>query len=140
MRRFPGNTSTRWNRRSKPGKKGIAPGPPSGMRAPCSCMARLSINPRWGSLVWAFPIKQKQMNERAKQYIKDNPDCTYDELVQNLGFKELSKAHFFSMKTLLRKKGLIPEESRTRRGRKAGDKNAASASGRTGASESSQLI
>lgn len=90
-----------------------------------------------------FPLKKiekKKMNERAKQYIKDNPGCTYDELVQNLGFKELSKPHFFSMKTLLRKKGLIPEESRTRRGRKAGDKSTSVVSGRNGASESSQVI
>lgn len=77
-----------------------------------------------------FPLKKiekKKMNERAKQYIKEHPGCTYDELVQNLGFKELSKPHFFSMKTQLRKKGLIPEESRTRRGRKAGDKKGPSA-------------
>jgi hypothetical protein len=58
---------------------------------------------------------KKKLNEKAKQYIKDHPDCTYDELVADLGFKELSKPHFFSMKTQLRKKGLIPGESRTRR-------------------------
>lgn len=77
-----------------------------------------------------LPLKKfekKKLNERAKQYIKDHPDCTYDELVQNLGFKELSKPHFFSMKTLLRKKGLIPEESRTRRGRKPENKSHAPA-------------
>ncbi|MEO6096009.1 MAG: hypothetical protein ABIW76_10070 [Fibrobacteria bacterium] len=67
-------------------------------------------------------IEKKKQNEKAKQYIKEHPGCTYDELVKSLDFKELSKPHFFSMKTLLRKKGLIPEESRTRRGRKAGDK------------------
>jgi hypothetical protein len=67
-------------------------------------------------------IEKKKLNEKAKQYIKEHPGCTYDELVRSLDFKELSKPHFFSMKTQLRKKGLIPEESRTRRGRKAGDK------------------
>ncbi len=63
-------------------------------------------------------IEKKQQNSRAKEYIKANPGCTYEELVQALGFKELSKPHFFSMKTQLRKKGLIPGESRTRRTRK----------------------
>lgn len=75
-------------------------------------------------------IEKRKQNEKAKQYIKDHPGCTYDELVRSLNFKELSKPHFFSMKTLLRKKGLIPEESRTRRGRKAGDKNKPAASPR----------
>jgi hypothetical protein len=77
-----------------------------------------------------LPLKKfekKKLNERAKQYIKEHPDCTYDELVLNLGFKELSKPHFFSMKTLLRKKGMIPEESRTRRGRKPENKSGAPA-------------
>lgn len=63
-------------------------------------------------------IEKKKQNTRAKEYIKSNPDCTYEELVQALGFKELSKPHFFSMKTQLRKKGLIPGESRTRRNSK----------------------
>jgi hypothetical protein len=72
-------------------------------------------------------IEKKKQNEKAKQYIQEHPGCTYDELVKSLDFKELSKPHFFSMKTLLRKKGLIPEESRTRRGRKAGDKKASPA-------------
>lgn len=70
-------------------------------------------------------IEKKKLNEKAKQYIKTHPGCTYDELVQSLDFKELSKPHFFSMKTQLRKKGLIPEESRTRRGRKPGEKRSA---------------
>ncbi len=72
-----------------------------------------------------LPLKKfekKKLNESAKQYIKGHPDCTYDELVQSLGFKELSKPHFFSMKTQLRKKGLIPQESRSRRGRKPDNK------------------
>lgn len=69
-------------------------------------------------------IDKKKLNEKAKQFIKENPGCTYDELVKSLDFKELSKPHFFSMKTQLRKKGLIPEESRTRRGRKTGEKKA----------------
>jgi hypothetical protein len=73
-------------------------------------------------------VEKKKLNEKAKQYIKANPSCSYDELVKALDFKELSKPHFFSMKTLLRKKGLIPEESRTRRGRKAGEKKPAAAS------------
>jgi hypothetical protein len=67
-------------------------------------------------------IEKKKLNEKAKQYIKEHPGCTYDELVKSLDFKELSKPHFFSMKTQLRKKGMIPEESRTRRGRKPGEK------------------
>ncbi|HKP97620.1 MAG TPA: hypothetical protein VJ385_17890 [Fibrobacteria bacterium] len=67
-------------------------------------------------------IEKKKLNEKAKQYIKEHPGCTYDELVKGLDFTELSKPHFFSMKTQLRKKGMIPEESRTRRGRKAGEK------------------
>jgi hypothetical protein len=67
-------------------------------------------------------IEKKKQNEKAKQYIKDHPSCTYEELVKALEFQELSKPHFFSMKTQLRKKGLIPEESRTRRGRKPGEK------------------
>ncbi len=67
---------------------------------------------------------KKKMNERAKQYIKEHPECTYDELVQALAFKELSKPHFFSMKTQLRKKGLISSDSRARRGRKPGSTNA----------------
>jgi hypothetical protein len=70
-------------------------------------------------------VEKKKLNEKAKQYIKANPSCSYDELVKALDFGELSKPHFFSMKTMLRKKGLIPEESRTRRGRKAGEKKAA---------------
>ncbi|MDQ3002158.1 MAG: hypothetical protein M3Y08_12975 [Fibrobacterota bacterium] len=72
-------------------------------------------------------IDKKKLNEKAKQYIKEHPGCTYDELVKNLDFKELSKPHFFSMKTQLRKKGEIPEESRTRRGRKTGEKKTQSA-------------
>jgi len=67
-------------------------------------------------------IEKKQLNEKAKQYIKEHPSCTYEELVKALDFQELSKPHFFSMKTQLRKKGLISEESRTRRGRKPGEK------------------
>ena len=63
-------------------------------------------------------IEKKQQNLRAKDYIKSHPGCTYEELVKALGFQELSKPHFFSMKTQLRKKGLIPGESRTRRTRK----------------------
>ncbi len=70
-------------------------------------------------------IEKKKLNEKAKQYIKEHPGCTYDELVKSLDFKELSKPHFFSMKTQLRKQGMIPEESRTRRGRKPGEKKAA---------------
>jgi hypothetical protein len=65
-------------------------------------------------------IEKKKLNEKAKQYIKEHPACTYEELVKALEFQELSKPHFFSMKTQLRKKGLISEESRTRRGRKPG--------------------
>lgn len=76
-------------------------------------------------------IEKKKLNEKAKQYIKEHPGCTYDELVKSLDFKELSKPHFFSMKTQLRKKGAIPEESRTRRGRKAGEKKPLSASRET---------
>ncbi len=72
-------------------------------------------------------IEKKKLNEKAKQYIQEHPGCTYDELVKSLDFKELSKPHFFSMKTQLRKKGLISEESRTRRGRKAGEKKPLSA-------------
>lgn len=72
-------------------------------------------------------IEKKKLNEKAKQYIKEHPGCTYDELVKALDFGELSKPHFFSMKTQLRKKGMIPEESRTRRGRKPGEKRAAAA-------------
>jgi hypothetical protein len=71
---------------------------------------------------------KKKMNEKAKQYIKDHPDCTYDELVAGLGFRELSKPHFFSMKTQLRKKGLIPGESRTRRSGRGPGRPAAAAS------------
>jgi hypothetical protein len=71
-------------------------------------------------------IEKKKLNEKAKQYIKQNPSCSYDELVKSLDFKELSKPHFFSMKTQLRKKGLIPEESRARRGRKPGEKRVSS--------------
>jgi hypothetical protein len=70
-------------------------------------------------------IEKKKLNEKAKQYIKEHPACTYDELVKALDFQELSKPHFFSMKTQLRKKGLISEESRTRRGRKPGEKRQA---------------
>jgi hypothetical protein len=70
-------------------------------------------------------IEKKKLNEKAKQYIKEHPSCTYEELVKALEFQELSKPHFFSMKTLLRKKGLISEESRTRRGRKPGEKKTA---------------
>jgi hypothetical protein len=69
--------------------------------------------------------EKKKQNEKAKQYIKEHPPCTYDELVKALDFQELSKPHFFSMKTQLRKKGLISEESRTRRGRKPGEKRQA---------------
>ncbi len=58
------------------------------------------------------------MNERAKQYIREHSDCTYEDLVGELNFEELTKAHFFSMKTQLRKKGLISGESRAKRGRK----------------------
>jgi hypothetical protein len=72
-------------------------------------------------------IEKKKLNEKAKQYIKEHPACSYDELVKALDFQELSKPHFFSMKTQLRKKGLIPEESRTRRGRKPGEKRVAAA-------------
>lgn len=72
-------------------------------------------------------IEKKKQNLRAKDYIKSHPGCTYEELVQALGFQELSKPHFFSMKTQLRKKGLIPGESRTRRTRK-GEGRAVSAS------------
>jgi hypothetical protein len=72
-------------------------------------------------------IEKKKLNEKAKQYIKEHPGCTYDELIKSLDFKELSKPHFFSMKTLLRKKGLIPEESRTRRGRKTNENKPLSA-------------
>lgn len=67
-------------------------------------------------------IEKKKLNEKAKQYIKEHPACSYDELVKALDFQELTKPHFFSMKTQLRKKGLISEESRTRRGRKPGEK------------------
>jgi len=67
-------------------------------------------------------IEKKKLNEKAKQYIKEHPSCVYEDLVKALDFQELSKPHFFSMKTQLRKKGLIPEESRTRRGRKPGEK------------------
>jgi hypothetical protein len=67
-------------------------------------------------------VEKKKLNEKAKQYIKEHPACTYDELVKSLDFKELTKPHFFSMKTQLRKKGLIPEESRTKRGRKPGER------------------
>jgi hypothetical protein len=63
-------------------------------------------------------IEKKQQNLRAKEYIQSHPGCTYEELVQALGFRELSKPHFFSMKTQLRKKGLISAESRTRRNSK----------------------
>jgi hypothetical protein len=67
-------------------------------------------------------IEKKKLNEKAKQYIKEHPACSYEELVKALEFQELTKPHFFSMKTQLRKKGLISEESRTRRGRKPGEK------------------
>lgn len=73
--------------------------------------------------------EKKQQNQRAKEYIKSHPGCTYEELVQALGFRELSKPHFFSMKTQLRKKGLIPGESRTRRTRKGEGRPLAAASG-----------
>lgn len=71
-------------------------------------------------------FEKKKLNEAAKQYIKTNPECTYEELIHKLNFHELSKPHFFSMKTLLRKKGLIPEQSLTRRGRKPGQKSSTS--------------
>ena len=68
-------------------------------------------------------FEKKKLNERAKQYIQSNPDCTYEDLIQSLNFRELTKPHFFSMKTQLRKKGLISHESRARRGRKPGSKS-----------------
>lgn len=83
---------------------------------------------------------KKKLNEKAKQYIKDNPDCTYDELTAALGFKELSKPHFFSMKTQLRKKGLIPGESRTRRSGRGPGRPAASAAPLSSASRSVKTI
>lgn len=74
-------------------------------------------------------IEKKKQNARAKEYIQSHPGCTYEELVQALGFRELSKPHFFSMKTQLRKKGLIPGESRTRRTRKGEGRPLAAVSG-----------
>lgn len=73
-------------------------------------------------------IEKKKQNLRAKDYIKSHPGCTYEELVQALGFQELTKPHFFSMKTQLRKKGLIPGESRTRRSRQAEGRPASTSS------------
>jgi hypothetical protein len=77
-----------------------------------------------------FPLKKfekKKMNERAKQFITANPECSYTELVEKLNFKDLTKPHFFAMKTQLRKKGLISAESRVRRGRKPGVQSTSSA-------------
>jgi hypothetical protein len=76
-------------------------------------------------------IEKKKQNTRAKEYIQTHPGCTYEELVQALGFRELSKPHFFSMKTQLRKKGLIPGESRTRRTRKGEGRTHAAPAGST---------
>lgn len=76
-------------------------------------------------------IEKKKQNLRAKEYIQSHPGCTYEELIQALGFRELSKPHFFSMKTQLRKKGLISAESRTRRSGKREDRSVTPSASRT---------
>ena len=75
-------------------------------------------------------VEKKKQNLKAKEYIQSHPGCTYEELVQALGFRELSKPHFVSMKTQLRKKGLISAESRTRRSRKGEGRPAAPSASR----------
>ncbi len=53
------------------------------------------------------PISKRDRNARAKQYIIDHPNCSFEELVRDLGNKNLSKSYFFNMRGTLRKQGRI---------------------------------
>lgn len=67
------------------------------------------------------PSKRK-MNEKARQYIRSHPDCSYDELVLNVGYAELSKGYFFNMRNQVRKSAGLPL---SRAGRGASEKPSA---------------
>lgn len=69
------------------------------------------------------PTKRK-MNEKAREYIRTHPGCTYSDLVHAIGYADLSKAYFFNIRGQLRKKGSIPiaNLSRSRAEKFAGQK------------------
>lgn len=51
---------------------------------------------------------KKQTNEEIRKYILANPGSTYEQVVKDLGLTNFSKPHFFTMRTRLKKAGLIP--------------------------------
>ena len=51
---------------------------------------------------------KKQTNEEIRKYILAHPDSTYEQVLKDLGVSNFSKPHFFTMRTRLKKAGLIP--------------------------------
>jgi len=54
------------------------------------------------------PLAKRKETARAKQYILDNPNCTYEQLIKALNIQSLSKPYFFNIRGTLRKQGKIP--------------------------------
>lgn len=61
-------------------------------------------------------LAKKKNNERAREYILANPDCTYEDLVKSLNYPELSKPYFFTLRGNLRRAGKVGRQSGSRKG------------------------
>ena len=64
------------------------------------------------------PLAKKKERTLAREYLRKRPDCTYEELIKDLGITSLSKPYFFNLRGILRKSGVIPVGNGSKRGRK----------------------
>ena len=64
------------------------------------------------------PLAKKKERTLAREYLRKRPDCTYEELIKDLGITSLSKPYFFNLRGILRRSGAIPVGNGSKRGRK----------------------
>ncbi len=68
------------------------------------------------------PLVKKKEKAVARDYLRKNPNCTYEQLIQDLGITSLSKPYFFNIRTALRKSGEIPGGPGSKKERQIKDK------------------
>lgn len=64
------------------------------------------------------PLAKKKERALARDYLRKHPDCSYEQLIKELGITSLSKPYFFNIRGQMRRSGVIPGVAPGREGRK----------------------
>jgi len=64
------------------------------------------------------PLAKKKERTLARDYLRKHPDCSYEQLIKELGITSLSKPYFFNIRGQMRRNGAIPDVTPKREGQK----------------------